>query len=88
MTNTEKAERIIDLYKSRENRQIDLSKKLGIPLKEIRTVTQEFGYSHGKKKNMNNLCKDQTVKPIYFENERENKLSFLGKYPDDIFESE
>lgn len=74
-----KAEKITDLYESKEWRQEDIAKELGIPISIVRKVTQICGYEHGKKKsnsNPNNLNEGQTIRPISFDDE----LSFLDRY--------
>lgn len=74
-----KAEKIKNLYESKEWRQEDIARELCIPISAVRKVTKIYGYEHGKKKSTskpNNLNEGQKIEPFFFEEE----LSFLDRY--------
>lgn len=75
----EKAQKIVELYKNREYRQLDVAKKLGIPVNVVGKVTRTYGYSHGKLKqsdNPDNLNEGQKIKTFI----DGSKLGYLDKY--------
>lgn len=71
-----KAQDIISLYESREYRQEDIARKLGIPTEVVRKVTKTAGYEHGKKVTVENRNENQSVRAFsVFGN-----LDILDKY--------
>ena len=79
MERKRKAEKIIELYSSRNYRQEDIARELGIPKDIVRKVTQAYGFEHGKKKsiaNPNNLNDGQLINPIIHFGE----MDYLDKY--------
>lgn len=64
----EKFKKILALYESREYRQEDIAKKLGIPISIVAKATKDGNFEHGKKKrfdNPNNLNEGQKICPVF-----------------------
>ena len=70
------ADKIVDLYKTREYRQEDISKEMNIPVDIVRRVLQSYDYEHTKLKTKENVLDNQKLHLyVCYDN-----MDYLDKY--------
>lgn len=76
-----KVDAICKAYANRGLLQADIAKKFGMKISEVGKILRDFGYSHTRKKTIENMRPGETQKPILFLDD----YDFLDNYDITIF---